>query len=149
MTDSKIRKNTKYIAIHCSATRPSLDVGVKEIRQWHKSQGWSDIGYHFVIRRDGRVEKGRPVDEIGAHVAGFNATSVGVCMVGGVDQRDYTRAVNNFTPAQFESLKGLLTQLVSKYPSAVVLGHRDFPNVNKACPSFDAKHWAKKNGFPI
>lgn len=143
-----LRKSTKYIAIHCSATRPSLDVGAKEIRQWHKNQGWEDIGYHFVIRRTGVVEKGRAVDVVGAHVAGFNATSVGVCMVGGVSQSDYTKAENNFTPAQFESLKVLLKSLVAKYPGAVVMGHRDFPRVQKACPSFDAKAWAKKNGLP-
>jgi N-acetylmuramoyl-L-alanine amidase len=142
------RKSTKYLVAHCSATRPSLDVGVKEIRQWHKNQGWEDIGYHFVIRRDGRVEKGRPVDMIGAHVAAYNATSVGVCMVGGVSQKDYTKAENNFTAAQFASLKTVLKMLSEKYPGAKVLGHRDFPKVAKACPSFDAIAWAKKEGLP-
>lgn len=143
-----LRRSTKYIAIHCSATRPALDVGVKEIRQWHKNQGWEDIGYHFVIRRDGRVEKGRPVDNVGAHVAGYNSTAVGVCLVGGVSQKDYTKPENNFTPEQWTSLKTLVASLVAKYPGAVVWGHRDFPKVQKACPSFDAKTWAKKNGFP-
>ena len=147
MTDT--RKSTNWIAIHCSATRPAMDVGVKEIRQWHKAQGWSDIGYHFVIRRDGKLERGRPVDAIGAHVAGFNATSVGVCMVGGVNQKDFTKAENNFTPAQWANLKTLLADLAKKYPGAKVRGHRDFPKVNKACPSFDAIPWAKKQGFPV
>lgn len=141
------RKSTKYIAIHCSATRPAMDVGAKEIRSWHKAQGWEDIGYHFVIRRDGRVEKGRPVDAIGAHVAGFNATSVGVCMVGGLSQKKM-EPDNNFTTEQWASLKDLVGKLVEKYPGAIVRGHRDFPKVNKACPSFDAIAWAKKQGFP-
>lgn len=142
------RKTTKYLVVHCSATRPSLDVGVKEIRQWHKNQGWEDIGYHYVIRRDGRVEKGRAENLVGSHVAGFNATSVGVCMVGGVSQKDYTVAENNFTKEQFASLKTLLKTLSEKYPGAKVLGHRDFPRVSKACPSFDAVAWAKKEGLP-
>jgi N-acetylmuramoyl-L-alanine amidase len=125
-----------------------MDVGVKEIRQWHKAQGWADIGYALVIRRDGRVEKGRALDAIGAHVANFNATSVGVCMVGGVNQADYTKAENNFTPAQWVSLKAVIADLVKRYPKAKVRGHRDFPKVAKACPSFDAIAWAKKEGFP-
>ena len=142
------RKSTKYLVVHCSATRPSLDVGAKEIRQWHKNQGWEDIGYHYVIRRDGKVEKGRPEGMVGAHVAGFNATSVGVCMVGGVSQKDFTKPENNFTKEQFAGLKDLLATLSKKYPGAVVLGHRDFPRVAKACPSFDARVWAKKEGLP-
>lgn len=141
------RKTTKYLVVHCSATRPSLDVGVKEIRQWHKNQGWQDIGYHYVIRRDGKVERGRAEDLVGSHVAGYNSNSVGVCMVGGVSQKDI-KPENNFTKEQFASLKTLLKTLAEKYKGAVVLGHRDFPRVSKACPSFDAIAWAKKEGLP-
>ena len=142
------RKSTKYLVVHCSATRPSQDIGVKEIRQWHKNQGWQDIGYHYVIRRDGKVEKGRAENLVGSHVAGRNANSIGVCMVGGVNQKDFQKAENNFTKEQFASLKTLLQGLAKKYPGTVVLGHRDFPNVGKACPSFDAIAWAKKEGLP-
>jgi N-acetylmuramoyl-L-alanine amidase len=143
-----MRKSTNWIAIHCSATRPSQDVGAADIRKWHKAQGWSDVGYHFVIRRNGKIEKGRAVDAVGAHVAGFNASSVGVCMVGGVSQKDFTKAENNFTKEQWASLKKLVADLSARYPKAKVRGHRDFPKVNKACPSFDAIAWAKKEGFP-
>jgi N-acetylmuramoyl-L-alanine amidase len=143
-----VRKSTNWIAIHCSATRPSQDVGAADIRKWHKAQGWSDIGYHFVIRRNGKIEKGRVVDAVGAHVAGFNASSVGICMVGGVSQKDFTKAENNFTKEQFAALRSLLTWVSARYPKAKVRGHRDFPKVNKACPSFDAIAWAKKEGFP-
>lgn len=142
------RLKTSYIAIHCSATRPSMDIGVKEIRQWHKNQGWEDIGYHYVIRRDGKLERGRAEGVMGAHVAGYNSTSLGVCLVGGVDPKDFRKPQNNFTPEQFATLKELLTRLCDKYPDARVLGHRDFPRVSKACPSFDARAWAKRNGFP-
>jgi N-acetylmuramoyl-L-alanine amidase len=142
------RKSTNWIAIHCSATRPSQDVGAADIRKWHKAQGWSDIGYQFVSRRNGKVERGRPVDAVGAHVAGFNASSVGICMVGGVSQKDFTKAENNFTKEQWASLKKLVADLSARYPKAKLRGHRDFPKVNKACPSFDAIAWAKKEGFP-
>lgn len=141
------RKSTKYIVIHCSATRPSMDVGVKEIRQWHLAQGWADIGYHYVIKRDGTVQKGRPETEVGAHVANFNSSSVGICMVGGVNQKDFRIPENNFTREQFAALKDLVAVLVQKYPKAVIMGHRDFPKVSKACPSFDAREWARKSGF--
>lgn len=141
------RKETNFIAVHCSATRPTMDVGVKEIRKWHKAKGWADIGYHFVIRRNGRVEDGRAVDQIGAHVEGFNAVSVGICMVGGVKDDDFTKPENNFTPAQFASLEKLCRAMKEKYPHAIVQGHRDFPNVAKACPSFDAKGWAIEHGL--
>lgn len=143
-----VRKSTNWIAIHCSATRPSIDVGAREIGQWHRAQGWSGIGYHFVIRRNGKVEKGRALNAIGAHVAGFNATSVGVCMVGGVNQADFRKPENNFTREQWAALKTLIADLVKRYPNAKVRGHRDFPKVSKACPSFDAIAWAKKQGFP-
>jgi len=142
------RKSTKYLVVHCSATRPSQDIGVKEIRSWHKNQNWADCGYHYVIRRDGKVEKGRAENLVGSHVAGRNANSIGICMVGGVNQKDFQKAENNFTKEQFASLKTLLQGLVKKYPGTVVLGHRDFPNVAKACPSFDARAWAKKEGLP-
>ena len=140
------RKVTQFIVLHCSATRPVQDIGAKEIRSWHKAKGWSDIGYHFVIRRDGRVEKGRSVDQIGAHVAGHNHNSVGICLVGGIGNGSFSPE-DNFTRAQWSALKGLVTDLRSKYPKANVVGHRDFPGVTKACPCFEAKAWAAENGF--
>jgi len=142
------RKKTDWIVIHCSATRPTQDIGAKEIRKWHKDKGWIDIGYHFVIRRNGVVEKGRPVDDIGAHVAGYNSNSVGVCLVGGIGENSFAPE-NNFTKAQWSALKALVADLVKRYPNAKVQGHRDFPKVAKACPCFDAKPWAAANGFPV
>lgn len=142
------RAKTDYIVIHCSATRAVQDIGAKEIRAWHKAKGWADIGYHLVIRRDGRVEKGRPLDAIGSHVKGHNANSVGVCMVGGLANDAPWGPQNNFTAAQWTALKATVADLLKRYPKAKVLGHRDFPGVAKACPCFDAKPWAAKNGFP-
>jgi N-acetylmuramoyl-L-alanine amidase len=141
------RKRTNWLVIHCSATRAVQDIGVKEVTQWHRAQGWSGCGYHFVIRRSGKVEVGRPVDSIGIHVKGYNVNSVGVCLAGGLNNATF-KPENNYTPQQWESLKRLLKTLTAKYPKAKVRGHRDFPNVHKACPCFNAIPWAKKNGFP-
>src|SRR5690606_114532 len=73
------------LVIHCAATTPLMDIGAKEIDVWHKQRGWSKIGYHFVIRRNGVIEKGRDISEVGAHVEGYNKNSIGICMVGGID----------------------------------------------------------------
>lgn len=139
------RSKTDYIFVHCSATKPNLDVGAREIREWHLRRGWRDIGYNFVIKRDGTVQGGRDLDrdgdfmeEIGAHVRGYNSVSIGVCLVGGVDwsgKPDF-----NFTRQQMKSLDGLIEQIKAEYPSAEVVGHRD-KDPNKACPCFDVAAW--------
>lgn len=137
------RAHTDFIAVHCSATRPSQQIDVDDMRKWHKAKGWSDVGYHYVITRAGRVQKGREEDRVGAHVEGFNGRSIGICLVGGVSEEDFTKPENNFTPLQMTALRNLLEQLAKRYPGAVVQGHRDFPNVKKACPSFDVRAWLK------
>jgi N-acetylmuramoyl-L-alanine amidase len=116
-----------------------MDIGVREIAQWHKEQGWLAIGYHFVIRRDGTVEAGRDQDAVGSHVKGYNSTSVGVCLVGGIDAKGNPEA--NFTPQQMSALKGLLHELKGTYPNAVIMAHHDV--APKACPSFDLQRWIK------
>lgn len=126
------------IVIHCSATPPSMDIGAEEIRLWHtKQNGWSDIGYHFVIRRDGRQEEGRPLERIGAHAKGFNKNSIGICYVGGVDEN--LDPEDNRTDCQKDQLLSLLYLLKLSYPAAQIVGHCDLPGVTKACPSFNAK----------
>ena len=151
-------KKVNYIAIHCSATKanvsekitlPGEDIGAKEIDRWHRQRGFFKIGYHFVIRRDGTLEYGRKLagwngattSEVGAHVSNFNSQSIGICMVGGLDENG--KAENNFEPAQWETLSWLVHELVMKYPKTIVQGHRDFPKVAKDCPCFDVKAWWK------
>lgn len=141
-----IRKSTDFLVLHCSASPPNVDVGVDEIRQWHLKRGFSDIGYHYVIRRDGKVELGRPENLVGSHVQGHNSNSLGICLVGGTDARQ--KPQNNFTAEQWASLQTLLMRLTQKYPKARILGHRDFPGVAKACPCFDAIEWAQDLGLP-
>lgn len=127
------RQSTEAIFVHCSATRPEQDIGVDTIRMWHKQQGWLDVGYHFIIKRDGTVEEGRPVDVVGSHVKGWNSTSVGVCLVGGINAKGAFDA--NFTPAQMSALRNKLAELKALYPQADIKAHHDV--APKACPSFD------------
>jgi N-acetylmuramoyl-L-alanine amidase len=127
-----------YLAVHCSATNPRMDIGRVEINRWHIQRGFDCIGYHYVIRRDGRVEKGRPDDRPGAHEPSINSRSISICLVGGVDASKQMKPENNFTPAQMAALRGLLVRLKSLHSKAEVIGHRDAPSrPAKACPSFD------------
>lgn len=130
----KSRRNISMIIVHCSATPEGKDVSVESIRSAHKAQGWSDIGYHYVITLSGDVKQGRNVDLIGAHCQGNNTNSIGVCYVGGVDKDGKPKDTR--TERQRIQLKQLLIQLLILYPGARIYGHRDF--ANKACPSFDA-----------
>lgn len=141
------RTETTLVVIHCSATRPSADIGAKEIRRWHVVDNkWSDIGYHFVIRRDGTIERGRDVKMKGAHCPAFNAHSIAICMVGGVN--DDGKPASNYTSDQWASLKTLVFGLWLEYPTITgVCGHRDAPNEKKACPSFDVGMWLKSLDF--
>lgn len=129
-----MRKMNKII-VHCSATKPSQDFSVNDIRSWHKAQGWSDVGYHYIVRLDGAIEKGRPLEVAGAHVRGHNADSIGVCYIGGVDESG--KPADTRTEAQKKALDVLLTDL-SIHFLAPVSGHNDYTNA-KACPSFKAK----------
>lgn len=129
----------RFIVLHCSASPPSAKVNAATIDRWHRERGFRKIGYHFVINRDGKVETGREQFEIGAHAENYNAVSVGICLVGGVN--DKNEPEDNFTQAQWKALERVVRQQTNVFPQAKVLGHRDLPNVRKACPSFDAKAW--------
>lgn len=133
-------QDVKFLVVHCSATPASRDLTAADIDRMHRlERGFLRIGYHFVIRRDGTVEPGRPLNMRGAHVENHNHESIGICLVGGVDDKLKPQA--NFTPAQLDSLDRLLAWMEAEFPTAVIQGHRDFPGVAKACPSFDVKHW--------
>ena len=136
------RASTDYIVIHCSATKPSMDVDAETIRNWHVNErGWRDIGYHKVIKRNGDVEDGRDVRDSGAHAAGYNSKSVGVCMVGGMAEDNSAEA--NFTAQQWTALLDLVKQLKIEYSEADVIGHNEISE--KECPSFDVQKWKEDN----
>ena len=135
-----------HLVVHCAATRPGADLGAAEIRKWHvEGNGWRDIGYHYVIRRSGRVEPGRPPEEVGAHVSGHNSNSIGVCLVGGLNAAGKSAA--EYTPEQWTALRKLLGRLAGRFPDAEILGHRDFPGVKKDCPCFDVRAWLAEVGL--
>lgn len=139
------RKKTEFVVVHSAATKAAMDIGVADIRRWHRQQGYTDIGYHWVIRRDGTLEQGRDESVVGAHVKNYNATSIGICMAGGLDARG--KAENNYTAAQFATLRALLVDIAGRYKGIRLMGHRDFPGVAKDCPCFDVKAWAKEQGL--
>ena len=130
-------KEVKYLVVHCTATRLSQRVSVEDIDRWHKAQGWSGIGYHWYVDRDGHIFPGRSEREAGAHVKGYNHCSIGICYEGGLDEQG--NSADTRTPAQKAALLFIIKYLKQSYPNAIVLGHRDFPGVHKDCPCFDAK----------
>jgi len=147
----------EFLVVHCSATAASPTITAETIEGWHRKQGWSDIGYHFVVLTDGSWQVGRPLTTPGAHVQGYNLRSLGICMVGGADANG--RAVNNFHASQFHGLETLLRNLRVSYPDAPICGHRDLSTDLdgdgivephewvKQCPSFDVRAWCQQIGL--
>lgn len=140
-------RDVDLIVIHCSATPPAMDIGVQVIDKWHKENGWEECGYHFVIRRNGLVESGRDLTKTGAHAKGYNHNSIGLCLIGGVD--NYHKPKNNYTHAQMQSLKFMLTELSREFKGALVVGHGDLPQANKDCPCFNVKNYCIEYGVGI
>ncbi len=157
------RTDTQYIVWHCSATPADWDIGAAEIKHLHTApkteaiswgqynlhgKAWSDIGYGLVIPRNGIIEIGRGIEAVGAHVKGYNRVSVGVCLVGGVSADG--KGEDNFTEEQWRAADMIAGLLKAKYPTAIMLGHRDLaPDVDgdgvverhewtKECPCFSA-----------
>lgn len=132
---SFIKRNIKEIIVHCSATPEGKDFTIDDIKRWHLQRGFSDIGYHYIIYRDGSIHKGRNESIIGAHCTGHNTISIGVCYIGGMDSAN-KNPKDTRTQQQKDALLRLLKELKKKYPSAKIYSHKDF--APKACPSFDA-----------
>lgn len=143
------RKITEII-IHCSATPEGKDYTVDDIRRWHKQRGYADVGYHYIVYRNGILAQGRDVNIIGAHASGHNAHSIGICYIGGMNAEN-TQPEDTRTLRQKARLLSLLVDLRKLYPNARIIGHRDLSEDKngdgiidssewmKACPSFDAK----------
>ena len=109
------------IIIHCTATRPNAICTVESIRKYHRSLGWHDIGYHYVVYPDGSVHAGRPVEEVGAHCPGHNAQSIGIAYVGGLDADG--RPADTRTEAQSLALLHLVQDLMEEHPITSIHGH--------------------------
>lgn len=134
------RRRITEIIVHCTATADGKDFTVKEIRQWHTmpvskgGRGWSDIGYHYVIYRDGRILSGRDPNISGAHCLDHNTQSLGIAYVGGLDAQGKIPK-DTRTDAQRKSMLALLRRLLAMHPGAKVYGHCEL--ASKACPSFN------------
>ena len=140
-----MRKLTEII-VHCTATRPDFMAGqstsakVAEIKRWHvQDNGWSDIGYHYLIDRDGTVATGRPIERDGAHVQGRNAGTIGISLFGGHGSAETDDFSENFTPDQDRALAGLIDKLRAKYGNLALSGHNQY--AAKACPGFNVPSW--------
>ena len=134
------------IIVHCTATRPewmagkSIAAKIAEVRRWHmRDRGWSDIGYHFLIDRDGKVGLGRPIEKTGAHTQGHNTGTIGISLFGGWDSASSDEFHENFTPEQQASLLKLIADLRQKYGNLTLAGHNNF--ASKACPGFNVGKW--------
>lgn len=130
-------RQINYIIIHCSATKAGQDFRAKDIDRWHRERGWDGIGYHKVIDLDGTVEPGRSEAKPGAHCKGHNSDSIGICYIGGLNKDG--KPADTRTELQKAALAGLVAGYKQRFPNAKVVGHRDMPNVHKACPCFNAK----------
>jgi len=125
-------RSITMVVIHCSAVKPDQLSSVAQIDSWHRERGFKfGVGYHYVIRRDGSIEAGRPEWMVGAHCVNHNKYSIGVCYEGGLDARG--QPADTRTAAQKATLRRLLTDLHRRYPRAVIVGHHDL-NPQKECP---------------
>jgi len=152
-----VARKVTGIVVHCSATKKGAGVDIHTIDRWHKERGFKRqpiskkyCGYHFFIKEDGEIQKGRDLQEAGAHVAGSNSKTIGVCYAGGLDAKG--KAADTRTDEQKDSLLFLIKHLFAKFPGSAGSGHRDYsPDKNgdgiiepwefmKECPCFDAKN---------
>lgn len=153
------RKKTTLIVVHTTATPYRKNYTIGQIRAMHKARGFKDVGYHYVIDQKGKRMVGRPVNNPGAHVRGYNSISVGVSYVGGLGKNG--KAQNTMNEAQEKAMIKLLGELQKKYPKALICGHRDLSkDIDgdgyiephewiKECPCFDAIPWAENNNFKV
>ena len=136
-------RQIKEIIIHCSATPEGRNWTIKDIERDHKAKGYKKVGYHYVICLDGTVQAGRAENEIGAHCKGHNAHSIGICYIGGLDEKMQTKDTR--TVAQKTALVKLVKSLKTRYSGVVVCGHNAY--ANKDCPCFGVEEWLKEEGL--
>ena len=134
-------RNIKYIVVHCTATPPTATVDAIK-KYWKEVKGWGDTpGYHYLIHRDGEIEKLLDESKVSYGAYGHNQECVHLSYIGGIDKDG--KPFDNRTAQQKHSMFDKLVELAEKYPKAKIQGHRDFPAVAKACPSFDVREWLR------
>jgi len=128
------------IIVHCTATRPEWWKGkpaaekVEEVKRWHLDRNFSDVGYHWLIDRDGTVVAGRPENKAGAHARGHNAHSIGISLFGGHGSNADDEFDDHYTPEQEIALRHLIDSIKQRHPVKKVTGHNAYSS--KACPGF-------------
>lgn len=134
----------KFITVHCSATKTGQYLTAQQIRKMHLAKGWRDVGYHYIIRADGVIEKGREDNVQGAHVSGHNKNNLGVCLIGGVGSNG--KPLNNYTWEQMNALRGLIIDLSNEYnvPVKNIKGHRDWFGDTNGDGVVDGRDWLKE-----
>ena len=110
------RAKTNVIVLHHADAHTCT---AQQIDNWHKGNGWSGIGYHFFIRKDGSIYRGRPEWAVGAHALGRNSDTIGVCVEGNYEEE------KTMPQTQKNSVKEILSYLKGKYPKVELKGHRD------------------------
>tara|TARA_R110002020_G_scaffold93467_2_gene225498 strand:+ start:4267 stop:4668 length:402 start_codon:yes stop_codon:yes gene_type:complete len=127
-------RNINEIVLHCADTKITQSFSIKDIRKWHvEERGWSDVGYHYYIRLNGNIERGRPVEKSGAHAKGHNSNSIGVCFEGG-KLSNGDKWVTPLLP-QMIGYKKLKDYLFAVYGELKVSAHYEYSS--KSCPNFD------------
>lgn len=134
----------KFLTVHCAATPEGRDVKAATISDWDRAK-FGQISYHWVIELDGKAVRTLPDTVKGAHVGKANTGNIGICYVGGVDAANKAPK-NTLNPAQEKALTTLIRTYRARAPDIVIRGHRDWPGVAKACPSFDVKRWMERTG---
>jgi hypothetical protein len=133
------------IFVHCSATQPDwmegepLSAKVAEISRWHKKRGWLTGGYHYYIDRNGEIATGRDESVVGAHVAGHNTGSLGICLIGGHGSSENDPFSKNYTTEQEIALFNLIQDIKTRAKITKIRGHNEV--AAKACPGFNVKRW--------
>lgn len=133
-----------HLTIHCAATPEGRDVKAATISSWDQAR-FGQTSYHWVIELDGSAVRTLQDNRRGAHTGGHNTGNIGVCYVGGMDA-DNKKPKDTRTNAQKTAMLDIVRLYQKNHPGIVVQGHRDWPGVAKACPSFDVRAWLKETG---
>ena len=136
------------IVLHCADTKPDwmedarTSQKVAEIKRWHiEDRGWKDIGYHWIVDRDGTAQAGRRETVIGAGVMGFNRGVIHICLIGGNGGNEKDRFSKHFTHAQDLALTRLIASIKSRTEIKRITGHND--HAAKACPCFNVAEYLR------
>lgn len=134
----------KFLTIHCAATPEGRNVSAEQVEQWDVAR-FNQPSYHWIVELNGLQHRSLQDSVLGAHVAHQNSHNIGIVYVGGCDI--HMEPKDTRTPLQKQALLSLVKDYMAKYPGIVVRGHRDWPNVHKACPSFNVEAWLQSEGL--